>query len=954
MNKRLISFIALCVTLISIYHLSFTLVDIHINNKATKHSTDELGNVDFVKKQLYIESIKNKTVYNIAGLKYTYDQVQNNSIKLGLDLKGGMHAVVEISYAELIKELANPSKELDLILDKTTQLYNKGKDSFITIFYKVYKESGIEQKLAGIFVNKKTNQFINLNSTDQEVISFLDQQLKQSIERAFNIIRTRLDRFGTSQINIQYLGTSGRIQIEFPGATDPEQIKKILKSVAKLSFFEVYDSRDLLYNKFKQIDTLLIKEKQLFDEQSNSSKGVGSISQNSPLYALLKPQYGIAYAADNIEIINSILSKPAVKAILPNDIQFAWGSKPIAKEDGVEIFTLTPLKGKKPLLGGDVISQARQVFDEKGSPAVSMQMNSYGTKIWKHLTSNNIGKQIAILLDDKVISAPVVNVEIPNGLSQISGNFSIEEAKDLANILKSGSMPAPIHIVEEAIIGPTLGKTAQSKGIYSMAIGLISIMLFMVIYYAQAGMIANFTLLFNMLFIFGAMAQLTASLTLSGIAGIVLTIGMAIDANVLIFERIKEELKNDINLKNAIKIGYKKTYSAILDSNITTFLTGVILYIFGQGSIRGFATTLMIGIVSSLFSSVLISRLIMDYLANRSTNLTFKFRWSDNFLKNMNFDFIKYRFIYYFLVSLMFMVVGISCLIYKGINLGIDFSGGNSYVVKFHKPVNLEDLKQIMNTNFPGYSNEIKTYGASNIVRVTTSYIQDEADKQNESNLSNRVIKILSDKTQLKYVNSVSNNRELDEGTFTLLNSSKIEGSMANDVKKSATKSIMLSLLMIFIYIFFRFKSWQFGIASTIALVHDTIMIFACLGISSYLGNFYEVDQVFIAAILTVIGYSINDTVVIFDRIRENIGIAKKQLSNNMYATINKSINETLSRTIITSFTTLLAVAILFIFGGEALKGFSFSLLTGIIFGTYSSIFMAAPLAYDFYRKKKA
>ncbi len=631
---------------------------------------------------------------------------------------------------------------------------------------------------------------------------------------------------------------------------------------------------------------------------------------------------------------------------MPNDLQWLWDVKPHTLQDGTEVVGLYPIKqrrGGQAALEGDVITDARQVFDDRGKPAVSMQMNSSGARAWKKVTANNIDRRIAITLDNHVYSAPVVNTEIPSGSSQITGNFTIEEAKDLANILNAGSLPAPVKIVEETIIGPTLGKKAQAEGISSMFLGLGLVVLFMIFYYAKGGLIANLALLFNILFIMGMLAQLNAVLTLPGIAGIVLTIGMSIDANVLIFERIREELRAGVMMKVAIDRGYQKAYSSIIDSNVTTFLTGAILYALGQGPIRGFATTLMVGIVSSFFSAVFITRVLMSWIVSRGQEnwLTFSFAYSKNILNNLSIDFLKMRRFSY-AVSLVFIGIGFLLMAQQGgLNLGVDFTGGRSYVVALSQPIEPSALKTQLAEYFGDQGTEVKTYGANDVLKVTTSYLIQNETSETDEKVKHALIQGIQDLTQLTYADDTAT---VQAGTFTIASASKVGATIAGDIKSAAWQSIFFSLVMIFLYILVRFRRWQFGLAAVLALLHDSLAVFAAFAMARALGYAYEVDQVFIAAILTVIGYSINDTVVIFDRIRERLHM---KTSGNFQEVANRSINETMSRTVITSLTTLIAVAVLFIFGGEVLRGFSFALLVGIIFGTYSSIFIATPLAID-------
>jgi len=964
-NKRLVVFLTIIVSLICLYCLSFTYIAAKVRQKATLHATDENGHIDFVKKQSYLDAAWKQPVYNLLGLKYTYEQVKENELSLGLDLQGGMHVTLEVSPVELIKGLAGGSKDeafLAALAQAQQQQQLQPQASFTTLFYQAYKTQRPEGKLSNIFATAANRSRLSYESTDKEVVQFIDQEIGRAVDRSFEIIRTRLDRFGTIQPNIQRLQGTGRIQIELPGVNNPERVRKLLQGVAQLRFWEVYEIPELS-EALQAIDSLLVAEQQATLPAATGSQTTQNnnlaeplaqeasiqpedASTMSPLFRLLKEAYGFVYAVDNVAIINSILTRSDVKALLPNDLQWLWDVKPHTLQDGTEVVGLYPIKqrrGGQAALEGDVITDARQVFDDRGKPAVSMQMNSSGARAWKKVTANNIDRRIAITLDNHVYSAPVVNTEIPSGSSQITGNFTIEEAKDLANILNAGSLPAPVKIVEETIIGPTLGKKAQAEGISSMFLGLGLVVLFMIFYYAKGGLIANLALLFNILFIMGMLAQLNAVLTLPGIAGIVLTIGMSIDANVLIFERIREELRAGVMMKVAIDRGYQKAYSSIIDSNVTTFLTGAILYALGQGPIRGFATTLMVGIVSSFFSAVFITRVLMSWIVSRGQEnwLTFSFAYSKNILNNLSIDFLKMRRFSY-AVSLVFIGIGFLLMAQQGgLNLGVDFTGGRSYVVALSQPIEPSALKTQLAEYFGDQGTEVKTYGANDVLKVTTSYLIQNETSETDEKVKHALIQGIQDLTQLTYADDTAT---VQAGTFTIASASKVGATIAGDIKSAAWQSIFFSLVMIFLYILVRFRRWQFGLAAVLALLHDSLAVFAAFAIARALGYAYEVDQVFIAAILTVIGYSINDTVVIFDRIRERLHM---KTSGNFQEVANRSINETMSRTVITSLTTLIAVAVLFIFGGEVLRGFSFALLVGIIFGTYSSIFIATPLAID-------
>ncbi|MEQ8927476.1 MAG: protein translocase subunit SecD, partial [Fulvivirga sp.] len=690
------------------------------------------------------------------------------------------------------------------------------------------------------------------------------------------------------------------------------------------------------------------------EKDSTQSKLDSLSAQISPLFALTKAQGGLIYDVRDTAEIGSIIRRDDVRNLLPRNVKPLWEVKPTVDEaTGMELLQLYFVelgRGGQAQLTGEVITDARQDLDEYASPAVSMQMNAQGTRVWRKMTAEaanqNPRGRIAIVLDDLVYSAPYVNGEIPNGNSQISGNFTIEEAKDLANILKAGSLPAPTRIVEEAIVGPTLGKIAQSQGIISIVSGLIVVVLFMVAYYAKGGFVANIALVFNIFFIMGILAQFNAALTLPGIAGIVLTIGMSIDANVLIFERIREELRNGSKLREAISTGYKKAFSSIVDANVTTLLTAIILYVLGQGPIKGFAITLMIGIFCSFFSAVYITRVVVEWMVGKSddSKVSFSTPFSKNLLSNINIDFMGKRKIAY-MFSIIFIAIGMTLTAINGLNLGVDFQGGRSYIVNFESPVVATDMKIALSESFENTGTEVKNFGGNNIIKVTTSYLvndeTDGADKKVRESLISGIEKF----TGQSYVKDDS---QVDAEHFTISGSSKVGATIADDIKSASFEAGIFAIIAIFLYILVRFRKWQFSTGAIIALVHDAAFVFSAFAIAGLLGIKYEIDQVFVAAILTIIGYSINDTVVVFDRIREflNLGTSTDKLQ-----IFNTAINGTLNRTLMTSATTLVVVLILFLFGGEVLRGFSFALLVGILVGTYSSVFVASPIVVDLDKK---
>jgi len=988
-NKGFIIFLTLLISFLSIYYLQFTFVSQNIQDEASEFSRDESGNINFNKKQKYLDSIWNVPVYSFIK-DFTFKEIKETELNLGLDLQGGMHVTLEVSPIDIVKGLSGNNQDIDF-----NQALNNAKESikgtqlnFVDEFYKEFKQISPQKNLALIFSTVSNRGRIDFDSSDDEILDIINFEVENAIDRSFNILRTRIDRFGTSQPNIQRLQGTGRIQIELPGVDNPERIRKILQGVAKLEFWEVSELNEPEVTRTLSLinQYILSKEDQISLDQENNDLSEGQDLANllvdsddsslstsdtsstgdnvldslqnsisSPLFSLMKSEFGgLFYNVKDTITINNILNDDQVKLLVPPTLKFLWAVKPFDTEnidlenedDVLQLFAIKISRGGRAPLTGEVISDARQDLDQGSRPSISMQMNANGAKLWRKLTSNNINRRIAIVLDDYVYSAPVVQNEIPNGNSQITGNFTIDEAQDLANILKAGTLPAPTTIVEDVVIGPTLGKVAQQQGIKSILSGLIIVILFMIFYYARGGFVANVALFFNIFFILGILAQLSASLTLPGIAGIVLTIGMSIDANVLIFERIKEELRNGAILKQAISSGYNKAYTSIIDANATTLLVGIILYNLGQGPVKGFAVTLIIGIICSFFSAVFITRVIVEYLSKKgeNSNLNFSFSFSRNFMSKMNFDFLSKRKIAY-VFSSSFISFGIICYIIKGLVFGVDFNGGRSYVVSFDEQYNTSEMETSLSQVFDSKGVEVKTFGNSTTFKVTTSYLIDDESDDADLNVKTQLIKGLEQFTNKSFVEDDS---RVDDKNFTISSSSKVGATIADDIKNSSYLSGVLALLVIFLYILIRFRKWQFSTGAVVALLHDTLFVLSAFSIANFFGFSYEVDQVFIAAILTIIGYSINDTVVVFDRIRETMGL---KVGGNLIPLVNESINKTLSRTIITSMTTFIVVLVLFLFGGPSLGGFSFALLIGILIGTYSSVFVATPIMVELYKK---
>ncbi|MBX2898128.1 MAG: protein translocase subunit SecDF [Cyclobacteriaceae bacterium] len=984
-NKGFVVVLGILITLLCLYYLSFTFVSQRVEQDAIDQATDQGGSLNLSKKQAYLDSLWNKPVYNLFGAEYTFKQVKENELSLGLDLRGGMHVVLEISPVDILKGLSgnsqNPAFQAALV--KAREMQKSSTDSYINLFYKAFKAENPDKTLASLFTSAANKERVKLSDSDATVMEFLNKEVDDAIDRSFTILKTRIDQFGTSQPNIQRLQEKGRIQIEIPGADNPQRVRKLLQGVARLEFWEIVEGTDMqvqqalysmnqfLVNEQKQLKALTpakpiigeqpaLKadsaksqlEQQLAQLSDSTVASLDSLrlSNTSPLFSLMNPSFPFLYQVKDTAEINKILRRPEVRNFLPRTIGYFWDVKPDPKitpgVDDIQLnFVNLGLTGK-PLLTGEVITDARQDFDEKGRYAVSMTMNSFGARTWAKITREAAAKQprgrIAIILDNYVYTAPSVNGEIPNGSSQISGSFDLEEAKDLANVLKAGSLPAPTRIVEEAIVGPNLGKVAQKQGLISMAAGLGLVVLFMIAYYSKGGWVANIALLFNIFFILGILAQLKSALTLPGIAGIILTMGMAVDANVLIYERIKEEMRLGIKLREAIKKGYNRAFTTILDSNLTTFITAVALFILGQGPLKGFAIVLMIGIATSFFSAVYISRVIIEWMVRKGdeAKVSFDTPLARIVKERRQYDFIGFRKKAY-LISGSIVVIGFVLIGIQGLNLGVDFKGGRSYVVTFNQPVVATDMKVALTDSFEGTGVEVKNYGSDKVMKVTTSYLVDD-----ESDVADDKVKqaLIGGVEKFKGVTYTPNEAQLDDSHFIISSSSKVGATIADDIKDSAFEAALASLVLIFVYILIRFKRWTYSAGAIVATVHDTLFVVASFGIARALGISFEVDQVFVAALLTVIGYSINDTVIIFDRIREYLGFGA---NHDRFKLFNDAINSTLSRTIITSGTTLLVVIVLLIFGGEVLRGFSFALLIGVGVGTFSSIFIASPVVLD-------
>ena len=1017
---------AVAFALVCLFQLSFTVFTSIVESDARDYAYDEetytiaerLAGGDVLKEAYLVDSIAKERekfyldneagVYNILIRKYTYKDAKEREINLGLDLKGGMNVILEVKVGDIVNALSGYNED-PLFRSVMTETYARQRYSskdFVTLFGETWEEMAPGQNLSSYFTSVDLRDKITYNSSNQEVISVLREETNDAIDRAFNILRTRIDRFGVSQPNISKLATAGRILIELPGIKDPARIRKLLQGTAQLEFWETYQLPDIvddilqaeeLIKQQNAREALLISGDTIVEGEAEAIEGeiaegsealpgeletdttdattalldqlesdsimdmpdasMEDVEKNYPLRSLLQlsvDQEGrphnsatVGYARiQDTARINNMLKR--AKEVFPVNLKLVWANKP--RDISSDILELVGIKvttrDKRAPLSGDVIVDARQDFNQMGQVEVSMSMNSDGAKVWRRLTADNVGKQIAIILDGYVYSYPMVNGEIPNGMSSITGIGELNEAKDLANILKAGKLPAPARIVEEDVVGPSLGAEAISAGLWSFVIAFFLVLVFMVLFYNRAGWVANLALLTNIFFIFGVLASLQAVLTLPGIAGIVLTVGMAVDANVIIYERIKEELRAGKGMRLAIADGYKNAYSAIIDGNVTTLLTGIVLYIFGTGPVQGFATTLIIGILSSLFSAIFISRLIFTTLLNKNKKLSFSNKYTRNWLVGVNIDFLGMRKKAY-IFSAVIIIAGVASLFTKGLNPGIDFTGGRTYVVRFDQPVSTGDVRAALTAEFDNNAPEVKTFGPSKQVKITTKYLIDDKSPEVDSIIQVKLFHSLKPfyvDQKMEY-NDFSTDVENESKMMGILSSQKVDPVIADDIKYRAWRAIAIALLVIFIYIAIRFRKWQFGLSGLVALLHDSLVI---IGIFSIFYNILpfsmEIDQAFIAAILTIIGYSINDTVIIFDRIREYSGLfPKKDMRENM----NAALNSTLARTLNTSGTTIMVLLAIFLFGGEVIRGFAFALLMGVLVGTYSSLFTASPIAYD-------
>ncbi|CAL2090295.1 Protein translocase subunit SecD / Protein-export membrane protein SecF [Tenacibaculum sp. 190524A05c] len=988
-NKGLIRLFAILFGLVSLYQLSFTFFANKVEKAANAYATSKVSDQNdgrelarFEKK--YRDSVANKEV--IAG--FTYDEIRDKEMNLGLDLKGGINAILQVSVKDILQGLSNESQNpvFTQALKNADVAQTDSQENYLDIFYDEFeKASNGSVKLSDptIFGNKLLRDKIDFNKTNEEVKPILQEEINTSINTAFEVLRSRIDKFGVVQPNIQRIGTSGRIQVELPGAKDIDRVSKLLESTAKLQFWEVYSNAEV-QNFFFAANAKaaeLLKEDTETTQAKDTTKTSDSIedliaetsdstevANQKSLFTYLFPnvaqnQNQVSSLIAQAKVIdtakvNSLLKNKEIRALLPDNLRYAkflWDYKAQPSADKTtEVIGLYAVKGNRndeAPIEGDVIADAKQDYDQLSKPVVSMLMNGVGTKKWAKMTGENVGKFVAVVLDDYVYTAPVVNGAITGGSTQISGgSMTVEEAQDISTVLKAGKLPAPARIIEAEVVGPSLGKEAITASMWSFALAILLVLAWMVVYYGKAGLYANIALVVNILFIFGILASFNSVLTLPGIAGIILTIGMSVDANVIIFERIKEALNSGKGLLTAVEEGFsiKGALSAIIDANITTLLTGIILYVFGTGPIKGFALTLMIGIATSLFTAIFITRLLVDSAVAKGTDLTFNTNISKNWFKNINIEFLRKRKLAYF-ISGGIILAGLVSIFTVGLKQGVDFKGGRSYVVRFNQPMKANEVASSLKDAF-GTAPEVKTYGSTNQLKITTVFkIEDkskEVDELVQTTLYNGLKPYLG---ELSYENFKPGFEKLGnpQGIMSYM---KVDPTIADDIKQAAIWAVLGSLIVVFLYILLRFRKVSFSIGAVAAVFHDVLIV---LGIFSILYKFMpfdmEIGQSFIAAILTVVGYSLNDTVVIFDRIREYAAGSKTFTAS----LVDKALSSTLGRTINTSLTTMLVMLAIFFFGGDSIKGFMFALIIGVLVGTYSSLFVATPIMFDATKNKE-
>ncbi len=976
-NKGFVKVFALLLTLVCIFYLSFSFVTRHYTNKAY-----ELANGNEKVAQDYLDSLANEKVWL---WNWSLKDCREMEISLGLDLKGGMNVILEVSVPDVIKALADNKTDeaFNIALANAAKQATASQDDVITLFVKEYHKQAPNASLAQLFATQQLKDKVNQKSTDAEVEKVIREEVKAAVDNSYNVLRTRIDRFGVVQPNIQSLEDKmGRIMVELPGIKEPERVRKLLQGSANLEFWETYNAKDVapyMQSADAKLRTLLaddastkVEEIQATVSKTDSlaaalkgnnaqqTANLEQIKKEHPLLAILQvnpnggPVVGYANYKDTAEV-NKYLNMKAIKSDLPKDLKLKWGVAPVSFDPKAQTFELYAIKaternGKAPL-EGDVVVDATDEFDQYGHPAVSMVMNTDGARRWAQLTKQNIGRNIAIVLDGYVYSAPNVSNEITGGRSQITGHFTPEEAKDLANVLKSGKMPAPAHIVQEDIVGPSLGQASINAGIVSFIVALVLLMIYMCSMYGVIpGMIANGALILNLFFTLGILSSFQAALTMSGIAGMVLSLGMAVDANVLIYERTKEELRAGKGVKKALADGYSNAFSAIFDSNLTSIITGIILFNFGTGPIRGFATTLIIGILISFFTAVFMTRLVYEHFMSKDKllNLTFCTGISKNLMANTHFDFMGRNKIWMTITGAA-LVVFMGFLMTRGLSQSIDFTGGRNFKVQFEKETEPEQVRELIASKFGDANVSVIAIGTDKkTVRISTNYrIEEEGN-----NVDSEIEAYLYETLKPLLTQDISLETFIDRENHTggsIISSQKVGPSIADDIKVSAIWSVVLALIAIGLYILLRFRNIAYSIGSVAALACDTIMILGMYSIWWGIAPFsLEIDQTFIGAILTAIGYSINDKVVIFDRVREFFGLYPKRDKLQLF---NDSLNTTLARTINTSLSTLIVLLCIFILGGDSIRSFAFAMILGVVFGTLSSLFIASPIAYMMIKK---
>ena len=988
-SKGAIRFVAILLMLASLWQLSFTLVTNRQEKKAEKYAeakaiaamqtaafdkvaeADRAFYLDSIKKdenRRYIDSISSEKIY----FGYTYKDVKTKAINLGLDLKGGMNVMLQVQLKDLVKALAGGSEapEFTQALALAQERSVNSRQDFITLFAEAWEETSNGMPLAQIFGTYEMRDKIGPESTDAQVIEVIRGESESAISNSFNVLRNRIDRFGVTQPNIQKLGNSGRILVELPGVKEPERVRKLLQGTASLEFWATYDNAEVelyLSEANATLAQLLAGTEEVAAETAeagsdllseelkqaeNDAAAEAAYRKQNPLFYVLQPSgargyacIGYAHYADTA-LVNKYLAMPQVKQLFPPEFKPMWTVKASAMDPNQNIFELVAIKassrdGKAPLDGGSVTDARVSYSNTGGSPSVSMSMNAEGANVWARMTKENIGKQIAIVLDGMVYSYPTVNGEITGGSSEISGNFTLEEAEDLSNVLKSGKLPAPATIIQEQVVGPSLGAESINAGLISFIIAFVLVLLYMAFFYQGAGLVADVALIANVILLFGTLVSFGAVLTLPGIAGLVLTLGMAVDANVIIYERVKEELRAGKGLSKAIADGYSNAYSAIIDGQFTTFLTGVVLFLFGSGPVQGFATTLIIGIITSVLTSVFITRIIFDDRVSKGKNITFDNNFTRNFLQNTKVDFIGKKKIAY-IVSGALILISLVSIFTKGFTYGVDFTGGRTYVVRFDKAVTAEDVRAAAMAEFDG-AVEVKQFGGESQMKITTQYLVEdestEADATVENKLYNALQGFFADELTFAEFTSTLDNPN------GIISSDKVGPTIANDITRNAIIAVVIALFVIFAYIAVRFHGWTWGLGGVTGLAHTALIVIGFFSLFSGILPFsLDVDQTFIAAILTIIGYAINDTVVIFDRIREYKQLHPKA---DFRQNVNEALNSTLSRTMNTSLTTLVTMLAIAIFGGEVIRGLAVALILGIVIGTYASIFIATPVMFD-------